>query len=421
MVGQRGDGRWVLRAAAVAALVVALAAAVALAQPAAVAPLQNDSVQNDSDGNASAANESAENASAGNASAANASDGDAAHPIRATYLDRAIHETALAGGGEYDGAVTRSDASRVVENRTQLLDALSTAQPGEVVFAPGNATINLTGDEPVWVPGRVTLASDRGVDGSPGALLYTDRGQSDLPLLVAGGERTRISGLRIRGYGNGWTPATRDRPSAWGILVPTRAPSVTIDNNRISHFVGVCVQAAGNFTHVHHNQITNCNRVGLGYGVNVDQRAVVECNYFDHVRHAVAAHGERGNAYVARYNVVGRHVQNHVFDVHPPGGTWVNIYHNTVLAVYKYGVADANVASVRIGVPNRTSRVHHNWFLQDESLAIWQNGTHGPPYTDDRYALLDVHGNAYGPRSPPAHAGAFATEGGHGTFEETCG
>jgi hypothetical protein len=319
----------------------------------------------------------------------------------------AAGQSALAAREAYNRTITRENATVVVTSAAELTDALANASAGDVVYVPGNVTLNLTTHVPIWVPGGVTLGSDRGVNGSDGALLYSELGRSGLPLVVAGGNDTRISGLRLKGYGGAWTPASRDRPSAWGIFVPTRAANVEIDNNRILQFVGICIQASGNGTYVHHNDIQFCNQIGLGYGVNVGQQAIVECNYIDHTRHAVAAHGGPSNAYVARYNVIGRHVQNHVFDMHEPGGAWVEIHHNTVMAVYSYGREKIDVPSVSVGVPSGMVRIHHNWFFQNASLAIWQNGTHGPPYNESKYENLTASNNAYGTEPPIRAIGAL--------------
>jgi len=79
------------------------------------------------------------------------------------------------GGGEgYVSIVTSGDYT--VQDLDSLLEALSKAKPGEVVFIPGGAESDLTAriyiEELVLKVGEgVTLASDRGHNGSQGALL----------------------------------------------------------------------------------------------------------------------------------------------------------------------------------------------------------------------------------------------------------
>lgn len=334
-------------------------------------------------------------------------DDRAERPTSPEEIDRALSTSPIGGGEAYDDAVSRGDASVVAGNRSALVAALGAADPGEVVFVPGDASIDLTGEAPLVVPRRVTLASDRGARGSDGALLHTDRAADGTPMVVAH-EDARVTGLRLRGYGDGWTPASRDRPRGLGVFVPENASGVEIDNNRIAHFVSVCVQSYGDDLSVHNNHVTHCNQLGYGYGVNVGQRALVACNYFDHVRHAVAAPGWPGNAYEARYNVVGRHVQNHPFDMHAPGGESIRVHHNTVVATSTYTSDRATVPSVRVrGVPRSPSAVYANWFFQDAAHAVWQGETRGPPFDDSRYENLEVRDNHFGDSSPPPSVGAF--------------
>jgi hypothetical protein len=77
------------------------------------------------------------------------------------------------------------------------------AKAGETIFLPGDTVIDCTAmvliEKLVFeLPGGVTLASDWGLDGSAGALLFSD-GLKTRPLLCIGGADARISGLRLRG------------------------------------------------------------------------------------------------------------------------------------------------------------------------------------------------------------------------------
>ena len=106
------------------------------------------------------------------------------------------------GGAEgYDLIVT--DGHHRVSTIDELLEALSAAQPGEVVFVDPAAELDFTAlvyaeELILQVPEGVTLASNRGQDGAPGALLCSDAFQTR-PLLRAEGPNVRISGLRVRG------------------------------------------------------------------------------------------------------------------------------------------------------------------------------------------------------------------------------
>ena len=85
----------------------------------------------------------------------------------------------------------------------ELVAALNKAVPGDVVYLPGNVVIDLT--SLIWVEKLVvglsqgvTLASDRGRGGSPGALIYSDA-LATLPMFKVTGSNVRLTGLRIRG------------------------------------------------------------------------------------------------------------------------------------------------------------------------------------------------------------------------------
>ena len=83
----------------------------------------------------------------------------------------------IGGGPGYARAL--ADGDHVARTLDELIAALASARAGEVVFLPGDALIDCTARVLVdglvlELPGGVTLASDRGRDGSPGALLFSD-------------------------------------------------------------------------------------------------------------------------------------------------------------------------------------------------------------------------------------------------------
>src|SRR5690606_14701551 len=96
----------------------------------------------------------------------------------------------------YSGSINSGDIT--VTNKEELLRALKEVKRGQSIFIAGDARIDLTGENKITVPHGVTLCSDRGRDGSPGALLYTDlHGVS--PLFRANGNGVKFAGLRIEG------------------------------------------------------------------------------------------------------------------------------------------------------------------------------------------------------------------------------
>lgn len=268
----------------------------------------------------------------------------------------------VGGGPDYENLVCEEDADTVVSTLGQLESALDDASAGEVVFVDIDAEIDMGFDAQVEVPAGVTLAGGRGCDCREGALLYTDESDGEdygLPTMLRANDEARITGLRLNGV----------RPECEWITDPdyymedrgvdVAGEDVEIDNNEMWGFALSGVSAGQN-SHVHHNHLHNMVRDGLGYGVNGGDDVLIEYNYFDWLRHAVAS-GDR-NSYEARYNHMGPTAISHIFDMHLDGGETVEIYRNTVESI-SYDNEDKNTPGVVIrGVPSDTADVYDNWF-----------------------------------------------------------
>ena len=106
------------------------------------------------------------------------------------------------GGGPGYGETVGPTGSQVT-GLDELLEALSVAHSGDTVFVGGDTVIECT--ERVYIeqlvlelPSGVILASDRGVDGAPGALIRSDT-FATRPLIRVTGPDARITGLRLQG------------------------------------------------------------------------------------------------------------------------------------------------------------------------------------------------------------------------------
>jgi len=287
----------------------------------------------------------------------------------------------IGGGKGYGNIVTKGDYA--VKDLDALLDALSRAKAGQVVFIPGETTIDLTAriyiDKIVLeVPEGVTLAGNRGNGGSNGALLTSDALKTPV-MIRAAGPGVRITGLRIQGpnpkryldhhrrsFGQGGAGHEHyyKLPTSNGIS--TGHARLEVDNCEISGFshAGVdLITAAGH--HIHHNYIHHCQYQGLGYGICHNRASsLIEYNLFDWNRHSIAGTGRPGNSYVARHNVELGVSLSHCFDMHGGrdrkdgtdiAGTSIEIYNNTFRA--------AQTPVVIRGVPQDKCHVHHNWFV----------------------------------------------------------
>jgi len=330
----------------------------------------------------------------------------------------------IGGGTGYTRVVTSGQYT--VATIDELLDAMSKAKAGETVFVDPKAELDFTAlvyaeDLAIVVPEGVTLASNRGQDGSPGAMLYSDAFQTN-GLIRAGGPNVRITGLRVRGP----DPKTRldhhrraystGRPEkeagAYYYKLPnsngisTRFPNLEVDNCELSGWSSGAVDLSdGTGQHVHHCYIHHNQRNGLGYGVVMGYGkqavALIEYNIFDYNRHSIAGTGKPGNAYEASNNVEVGHAISHYFDLHGGSdrhdgtniaGDWLKIHHNTFLAATQRAI-------VIRGVPTELADVHHNWFAAPQpgpaAVTPWPAGgethvaCHDNAYGTERPAVLD--------------------------------
>jgi hypothetical protein len=318
----------------------------------------------------------------------------------------------LGGGAGYTPVVTGGQVT--VRGVEELVKALAEATPGTVVFLPGDVALDLTEWAMVdklilGVPAGVTLASDRGHAGSPGALLFSEYlGTS--PLIRVLGDGARITGLRLRGpdpqrrlafhYRCFYDPrklypvpqeAFYRLPNSGAIQ--TTAANLEVDNCEISGWshCGIYLQD-GRGHHLHHNFIHHCQRMGLGYGVTINQQAqaLIDYNLLQDNKHHLAGTGTPGCGYEACHNLVlpdteshahpltGKpYGQDHLFDMHGGrdrkdgteiAGAFLKVHHNTFLPRY--------VPVVIRGVPQDAAEIHHNWFYRQapDAKAVISDG-----------------------------------------------
>jgi hypothetical protein len=311
----------------------------------------------------------------------------------------------IGGGKGYTDIYIEGNASitNTSTNAAQFIAALAVASPGNVIFIPSNATIDLSGVWTTQIPTGVVVASDRGYAGSSGGRILgintnnpTNLMASTGTVLNISGDNVRITGLRIEGL-------ERDHirhPSYEGVvgIFNNGNSGIVIDNNEISGFgyAGVIQRslntAAANTSqqtalttpeigsglmNVHHNYIHHCQIVAQGYGVVIIRgSALVKGNIFDYTRHAIASTDGAWVGYEATYNLYLSHAFSHVIDVHASGSGGVNgtagntfrIQYNTIRtntshAIYVRGVP-RNDANISFNDINNCHSVGNWWDLQ---------------------------------------------------------
>jgi len=286
------------------------------------------------------------------------------------------------GGGEgYSDIRTTGDFT--VKTKEELLQALKDAKAGQIIFIPDGVEIDLTGERNITLPAGVTLAGTRGLNGSPGARIFTTLRQGHT-LMVAGGDNVRLTGLRFEGAYGG-----TEKVSDHSNFVSMNYYGAEVDNCEVYNFnvVGIGVGQGAINVRVHHNYIHHCQRSGYGYGVATSSSDIhIIANRFDFCRHVIASSGAPGCNYEAAWNLVGPNATSHHFDMHGGrdrgdstdiAGDWLDIHHNTFLGTVS--------AVVIRGVPSQGAEVHHNWFAKPVAETVRSSGN------------TRAHSNVFGP------------------------
>ncbi len=208
---------------------------------------------------------------------------------------------------------------------------------------------------------------------SPGGRIFLMRANNSRypTALIAGGENIRITGIRLEGPD---ITTESVNPPALGIYASYR---MEVDNCEIWGWsgAGIGVYRTGGGSdmksggYFHHNNIHHCQMNGLGYGIIVANGSVslIEANYFDYCRHAIAGDGHVENGYEVRYNVFGYNFPEsnnaHRIDMHGVStasgnvaGDRLIIHHNTFEAI---STTDYCIA-IR-GIPRTGAYIDHNW------------------------------------------------------------
>ena len=348
--------------------------------------------------------------------------GSEMEPLGQTWIEisgevcgaRADERGPIGGGEGYKCAV--SSPVNAVSTLDQLLEALAQARPGDVVYVAGEAEIDCT--ERVYVeslvleiPEGVTLAGNRGTDGSAGGMILCDTFDTR-PLIRATGPDVRVTGLRIKGPNPKRCLEHHNRsfregrgheyyykfPTSDGLV--TGHAGLEVDNCELGGWSHAAVYLqAGDGHHIHHNFIHHNQYNGLGYGVSHDEAfSLIEYNRFDYNRHSLAGTGRAGSGYEARHNVEIGESLSHCFDMHggrdrkdgtEVAGTWMKVHHNTFRC--------PKTAVVVRGVPEEGVDIHHNWlYQQPDELSVRSDGR------------TRIRNNAYGPSDPVLVANAQA-------------
>lgn len=194
----------------------------------------------------------------------------------------------LRGGSDYTDTVFQSDADVTVTSANGLATAVDEAASGDTIFIPGDtSTAGSSGliadggqpsqtiielDAPLeFSANEVTLASDRGINGSSGAIIRLPTAmdnQSQGNLIRCIGDACRITGLTIEGPESGAEGDPTQGPYATGIRLD--GGGCEVDNCEIRDFPTDGVYVGAQTAAVHHNAIHDVAR-----GVRIEQSSAV--------------------------------------------------------------------------------------------------------------------------------------------------
>jgi hypothetical protein len=327
----------------------------------------------------------------------------------------------VGGGTGYPNSELINNGTVIVNSAASLKLALTSAQSGDTVFIPDSVIITIDSPDYFNLPINtgVTLASNRGSNGSCGALIKVTNNASNDNIFIFAGENTRITGLRFEG------PSLLNNPDVTKRCIFSDGyNNILIDNNEIYDWpkwaIAVEINASqGRYSSsgitIRNNYIHDNTGLGKGWGYGVvlggsfnthpngpNPFALIKGNLFSNNRHDISSSGLRGSGYEASYNVVlgGNYSSN--FDVH--GGrdhgqsgidadiasTFIHIHHNTFFE----GRVDHNSIGIR-GIPTYMALINNNKFIQKIEEAIVQASntvTFGPlEYQSNVFAWNNVY------------------------------
>ncbi len=345
------------------------------------------------------------------------------------------------GGGEgYTEIITTGDY--IVKKGTtvsELKTIIENAKAGEVVFLEGDVVISGTDLQDIQLGNGVTVASDRGRNGSLGALLINPFNGADIQREVfhVVGSNVRITGLRLEGLehddGSNHDTAEADW-KGMTMAIRCEGDSLEVDNCEMYGWQWAAINLwTGADHYIHHNNIHHNWRWGYGYGVAIHYAsAIIEYNYFNYQAHSIAGDGMLTwlpsypvpCEFIARHNVQGDYTTHHSFDMHgydnekhrpldgdeeeKPGaiaGQKMTIYNNTFqnehVSWYNEweGMPDEErIISPDVKIRGRSeelSKVYQNWFTihPTESRAVAT--TVVDPNNNNLETFDNIYGNGY--------------------------
>ncbi len=352
----------------------------------------------------------------------------------------------IGGGAGYVSQYTQSMAHETAASWADLKKLAKEMGYQQEIWLPHDLSMPSGDDHPTFNPG-VILASNRGVNGAPGAKLKQ-------PFIVGGdgnymspvayfSPNCVLSGLVLEGPGS-FAATTDDRRNA-AVRMTSGGHRVEIENCELVNFFQGGIYIPGGCPTpwnsdsdtgrhwIHHSTIHGMQRHGFGYGVQVESGGSFLCEaciIYD-CRHLICASQTAGagfgNCYELRYNIfgeawyryygVGALHNNHQIDCHGFGassagsaGGYLWIHHNDFAANNTYD--NAPNVSIR-GIPHFECRV---WGNRTRKLHNGQSGVFDETSLNSAFTLRGSDGGSWNGTSDLAKYKMFVTDNQYGEW-----
>lgn len=300
----------------------------------------------------------------------------------------ALADYPTVGGGNYTGKIaqeTLDGADHTVASVDELHAAFENAASGDCIYV--TSSLDVTGMSGVSVDTRgLTLAGDRGHDGSDGALLSST--EEIYPMFDVSAADFTVTGLSFEAPEDTHESGEHSHRGGSSEAFRVGADGFEAYNCRFRGFGhgGVVVGKGGTAMDcsVHHSEFVDCPRDGLGYGVTIWSGHVdVFYCYLDNCRHKISGDGAEDCSYTFENNYVGGRAVYQAVDMHANhtsdrdnGGEFLHVRHN-VIEEQESPVSDSNDddtdgagdrSAIYIrGNPLQESRIEFNAFGNDHS------------------------------------------------------
>jgi hypothetical protein len=272
--------------------------------------------------------------------------------------------------------IRKQDATVVVHNRSELVDALQT--PGAVIWLPESVTIDMQPPGNISIEPNVTIASNRNLASGPrngrgnGGKIKTDEYMQRI--FLAKGP-CRVTGVRLQGPEMRYFDPPYDALYSYAAsCLQFQGQTAIVDNCEAYGWtamaLGIGTKGTPTQGWIHHNNFHHNQMNYLGYPMELFNGVhLIEWNYFAKYRHAITAYGYLTNGYEARCNIIGPPGGSpyaFAFDMHSLGeqsnfpssnttaGKYVNVHHNV------FELTERNALSVS-GIPTQAARFCDNW------------------------------------------------------------